>query len=166
MIPTVDFCSHKVTRLIAGANPLYGYSHFNLIMDAVYIEYFTDDRVVQLMLDCEKAGINSWHGNFADRAQRQYPMIRKAGCKMNFSDWEARPGSEFHRQSTRPGFPCRYLRSQSGCHRGGRRKRVAGGLLPGVLLLISIHWVFFFFCFRSWNFFASSSALLMSLVTR
>ena len=84
LVPTVDFCGHKVTRLIAAANPLYGYSHFNMIMDATYLEYFTDERVVQFMLNCEKAGINSWQGNFAARAQRQYPMIRDAGCKMNF----------------------------------------------------------------------------------
>ncbi len=84
LVPTVDFCGHKVTRLVAGANPLYGYSHFNMIMDATYLEYFTDERVVQFMLNCEKAGINSWQGNFAERARRQYPMIRDAGCKMNY----------------------------------------------------------------------------------
>lgn len=84
LVPTVDFCGHKVTRLLAGANPLYGYSHFNSIMDATYLEYYTDERVVQFMLNCQKAGINSWQGNFAASAQRQYPMIRDAGCKMNF----------------------------------------------------------------------------------
>ena len=83
-IPTVDFCGHKVSRLVAGANPLYGYSHFNMILDAAYLDYYTDERVVQFMLNCEKAGINSWQGNFAARAQRQYPMIRNAGCKLNF----------------------------------------------------------------------------------
>jgi hypothetical protein len=83
-VPTVDFCGHKVTRLVAGANPLYGYSHFNMIMDATYLEYFTDEGVVQFMLNCEKKGINSWQGNFAACAQRQYPMIRDAGCKMKF----------------------------------------------------------------------------------
>ncbi len=84
LLPTVDFCGHKVTRLLAGANPVYGYSHFNMIMDAAYLEYYTDERVVEFMLNCQKAGINSWQGNFAARAQRQYPMIRDAGCKMNF----------------------------------------------------------------------------------
>ncbi len=84
LLPTVDFCGHKVTRLLAGANPLYGYSHFNMIMDAAYLEYYTDERVVEFMLNCQKAGINSWQGNFAARAQRQYPKIRDAGCAMNF----------------------------------------------------------------------------------
>ena len=96
-VPTVDFCSHRVSRLVAGGNPLYGYSHFNMIMDAAYLEYYTDERVVQFMLNCEKAGINSWQENFCARAQRQYPMIRDAGCKMNFialSDpWDFNPGA-------------------------------------------------------------------------
>jgi hypothetical protein len=97
-VPVVDFCGHKVTRLIAGNNPLFGNSHFNMIMDATYLEYFTDKRVVEFMLNCQKAGINTWQGNFSARAQRQYPMIRDGGCKLNFialSDpWDFNKGAK------------------------------------------------------------------------
>jgi len=29
LLPTVMIGSHRVTRLIVGSNPIYGYSHFN-----------------------------------------------------------------------------------------------------------------------------------------
>jgi len=84
LLPTIELGGQKITRLIAGGNTLYGYSHFNMILDQHYLDYFTDERVVQFLLDCEKAGINAWQSNYRDRAQRQYPKIRDAGCKMNW----------------------------------------------------------------------------------
>jgi len=96
LLPTVPFPGgQRVTRLIAGGNPLYGYSHFNVILDRVMIDYFTDEQVVKFLLDCEKAGLNTWQSNYKDRTRRQYPKIREAGCKMNWlclSDpWHVNP---------------------------------------------------------------------------
>jgi hypothetical protein len=83
-LPTIAFGSHRVTRLIAGGNPLFGYSHFNRLLDDLMREYFTDQQVVRFLLACEKAGINTWQSNYRDAARRQFPMIREAGCKMNW----------------------------------------------------------------------------------
>jgi hypothetical protein len=43
-LPTVALGPHRVTRLIAGSNPLYGYSHFNRLLNQLMAEYFTDER--------------------------------------------------------------------------------------------------------------------------
>jgi len=83
-LASVPFFTHRITRLIAGGNPLYGYSHFNRQLDLAMVEYFTDERVVEFLLNCQKAGINTWQSNFKDRSRRQYPKIREAGCKMNW----------------------------------------------------------------------------------
>ena len=40
--------SHRVTRLIVGSNPIYGYSHFNQQYDLHMLEWFTDERIVKL----------------------------------------------------------------------------------------------------------------------
>jgi len=48
------------------------------------LEYFTDQQVVKFMLACEEAGINTWQSNYRASPQRQIPMIREAGCKMNW----------------------------------------------------------------------------------
>ncbi len=83
-LPTVPLGPFRVTRLIVGGNPIYGYSHFNRLFDQHMLEYFTDERVVQLLLDCERAGINTWQSSFHDRFQRHHPKMREAGCKIQW----------------------------------------------------------------------------------
>lgn len=84
VLPTVPLGSHQVTRLISGATPLYGYSHFNGLLDNLMRQYFTDEQVVKYLLACEKAGINTWQGGYGGPAERQIPKIREAGCTMNW----------------------------------------------------------------------------------
>ena len=84
LLPTVMIGSHRVTRLIVGSNPIYGYSHFNQQYDQHMREWFTDERIVKLLLDCEKAGINTWQFSFNYNQKRQVPKIRAAGCKLQF----------------------------------------------------------------------------------
>lgn len=83
-LPTVPLGSHQVTRLIVGSNPIYGYSHFNRQYDQHMREWFTDERIVKLLVDCEKAGINTWQASFNYDMKRQFPKIRGAGCKIQF----------------------------------------------------------------------------------
>ena len=83
-LPMVSLGSHRVTRLIVGSNPIYGYSHFNRQYDQHMREWFTDERVVKLLMDCEKAGINTWQASFNWDMKRQFPKIRGAGCNIQF----------------------------------------------------------------------------------
>jgi len=83
-LPTVALGSHRVTRLISGGNPLIGASHFNKLLSDLMREYFTDQQVVKYLLACEKAGINTWQCSYPEAVQRQFPMIRDAGCKMHW----------------------------------------------------------------------------------
>src|SRR5512133_1979300 len=34
LLPLVSFGKHKITRLVAGANPIYAYYHFNYVFSA------------------------------------------------------------------------------------------------------------------------------------
>ena len=83
-LPMVNLGSHRVSRLIVGSNPIYGYSHFNRQYDQHMREWFTDERVVKLLTDCEKAGINTWQASFNWEMKRQFPKIRGAGCNIQF----------------------------------------------------------------------------------
>lgn len=98
-LPTVPFGPHRITRLITGGNPLYGYSHFNRQYDLHMLEYFTDERVIQYLLDCEKAGINTWQSSYHDRTARQYPKVREAGCKIQWiclaAPWDVNQAREW-----------------------------------------------------------------------
>ncbi len=84
LLPSVAFGPHRVTRLIVGSNPIYGYSHFNKLYDQHMLEWFTDERIVKLLVDCEKAGINTWQASFNWNMRRQFPKIRGAGCQIQF----------------------------------------------------------------------------------
>ncbi len=83
-LPTVALGKHQVTRFIVGSNPLYGYSHFNRQYDQHMLEWFTDDRIVALLLACEKAGIDTWQASYNASMSRQFPKLRDAGCKIQF----------------------------------------------------------------------------------
>jgi hypothetical protein len=85
-LPTVTIAGRQVSRLISGGNPLFGYSHFNGILDRHMREYFTEEQVAAYMLACEKAGITAWQSNYPSPLERFYPRIRDAGCKL---DWFA-----------------------------------------------------------------------------
>lgn len=84
LLPTVKLGPHHVTRMIVGSNPIYGYSHFNKLYDQHMLEWFTDERIVKLLLDCERAGINTWQASFNYNMERQFPKLRAAGSKIQF----------------------------------------------------------------------------------
>lgn len=83
-LPMVTIAGRRVTRLIAGGNPLFGYSHMSGVLDQLMREYFTDQQVVKFMLACEKAGLNTWQSNYPTPLERQLPLIREAGCKLQW----------------------------------------------------------------------------------
>ncbi len=84
LLPTVALGPHRVSRLIVGSNPIYGYSHFNRLFDQHMLEWFTDQRIVEFLLACEKAGINTWQASYNTRMTAEFPMIRAAGCRIQF----------------------------------------------------------------------------------
>jgi len=84
LLPTVALGPHQVTRMIVGSNPIYGYSHFNRQYDLHMLDWFTDERIVKFLLDCERAGINTWQASYNERMPRQFPKIRAGGCKIQW----------------------------------------------------------------------------------
>lgn len=83
-LPTVKFGQREVTRLICGANPFYGYSHFNWLLDAHMREWMTTERIVETLGRCESHGINTWQVHYSERSMADLKTYRAAGGKMNF----------------------------------------------------------------------------------
>jgi hypothetical protein len=100
-LPMVHLGPHLVSRLIVGANPVYGYSHFNRLFDQHMSEWFTDERLVELLLACEKRGINTWQASYNERMADQFPKIRSAGCTIQ---WICLAAS-WHLDTRYPGTP-------------------------------------------------------------
>ena len=84
LLPQVNLGSHRVSRLIVGSNPMFGYSHVNRQYDQHMREWYTDERIVGVLQDCEKAGINTWQASFNWDMKRIFPKLRGAGCNIQF----------------------------------------------------------------------------------
>ncbi len=59
MLPSVDFCGLKVTRLVIGANPFGGFSHQDKQRDEEMLAYYTSDRIKETWKRAEASGINT-----------------------------------------------------------------------------------------------------------
>ena len=55
MLPTVDLCGQRVTRLICGGNPLSGYSHVSGELDREMIEYYDMPHIQALLANLSEA---------------------------------------------------------------------------------------------------------------
>lgn len=63
MLPIVDFCGIRLTRLLIGANPFGGFSHQNQARDQAMREYHTPERILETWERAWKAGINTFVSN-------------------------------------------------------------------------------------------------------
>ena len=83
-LPTIRLGDHHVTRLIAGSNPISGYSYMGPIMDQHMTEYFTDKRIVDFLWSCERAGINTHQFGSPERMASILRTLRERGSMMKF----------------------------------------------------------------------------------
>src|ERR1035438_5948169 len=73
--------------MVIGSNPLYGYSHFNSMLDNCMREYFTPEQKMRLLFHAEEMGINTWQMHYNDQPAGACPVddfkrYRAAGGKM------------------------------------------------------------------------------------
>lgn len=81
-LPTVPFGKYKLSRLIAGANTIYGYSHFNYLYSAHMGEYHTTERVLSFLHELERAGVNTWQASWSERLETDWLKYKDQGGKL------------------------------------------------------------------------------------
>jgi hypothetical protein len=96
-LPAVKFGGRDITRLVCGANPLYGYSHFNGLLNAHMKEWMTPERVLETLRACERNGINTWQVHYSAESMADLKKYRETGGKMNIfilsmAEMHKRPG--------------------------------------------------------------------------
>lgn len=82
LLPLARFGKYKITRLIAGANPIYGYSHFNYVYSAHMGEYHTTERVLSFLKELERAGVNTWQASWSERLETDWLRYKEMGGKL------------------------------------------------------------------------------------
>ncbi|MHC4569530.1 MAG: hypothetical protein ACYTE3_27710, partial [Planctomycetota bacterium] len=83
-LPAIRLGKHPVSRLVVGSNPISGYSYMGPIMDRHMREYFTDERIVEFLSDCQREGINTHQFSRPERMGPLIRILRQRGSKMNF----------------------------------------------------------------------------------
>jgi hypothetical protein len=83
-LPTIPLGSHKVTRLIAGYNPIGGYSHSVPKLSALMRDWFTPARTLDYVRRCEANGINTWQASIDPRVFDALRAAWDSGSKMQW----------------------------------------------------------------------------------
>jgi hypothetical protein len=96
LLPTIKLGKHDVTRLIIGANPIYGYSHFNRLLNQHQTDWHTPERVMALLKRSEQAGLNCWQNSYSERTLQDLDRYRAEGGTMHWlclgkPDWDQHP---------------------------------------------------------------------------
>jgi hypothetical protein len=61
LVPKMTFGRFDISRLICGCNCFYGYAHFNRTLGTVMREYYTPERVCDVLHQCNRFGINAFN---------------------------------------------------------------------------------------------------------
>ncbi|MDP2997459.1 MAG: hypothetical protein Q8N47_08225 [Bryobacterales bacterium] len=82
---------HEFSRLMVGGNPVSGNSHQPGTLDRQMRDYFSAEKVKQLLGACEQAGINTWQSRGDRHIMRLLNEYRLEGGKIQ---WVAQTASE------------------------------------------------------------------------
>jgi hypothetical protein len=82
-VPKMKFGKYEISRLIVGCNPLYGFAHFNGTLGTIMREYYTAERVCEVLHQCNRFGINTYNYVNTGRASQDLQRFIAEGGKMN-----------------------------------------------------------------------------------
>ncbi len=82
-VPRMKFGGAEISRMVLGVNPFYGYAHYNNNFGTVMKEWYTQDRVCDIMHQCNRYGINAFNYVHMDRAPLDWARFQAEGGKMH-----------------------------------------------------------------------------------
>jgi len=78
-MPTVRLGDHEVSRLIVGASPVLGFSYMGGLMARFMVDYYTPERIQDLLVRCLDAGINAWQTSPHEKVEQALTTLRESG---------------------------------------------------------------------------------------
>ncbi len=89
-LPGIKLGKLEVSRLILGSNPFYGFDHGNpQASNKEMREYYTDDRIMQVMDEAARQGITAVWSPPYDNWTRLWKNYRRKGGKLRI--WIGQP---------------------------------------------------------------------------
>jgi hypothetical protein len=80
-VPKMKFGKAEIGRLVSGCNSFYGYAHFNPILGGIMKDYYSPERVCDVLHRCNQFGINALNYFPAPRAQSDLEAFQAQGGK-------------------------------------------------------------------------------------
>ena len=82
-VPRMKFGGVEIGRMVLGVNPFYGYSHFNNNFSTTMREWYTPEKVVEVMHRANRHGINAFNYVPVGRAPNDLERFQGEGGKMH-----------------------------------------------------------------------------------
>ena len=82
-IPKMKFGNVEIGRLVLGVNPLYGFAHYNRNFSSAMREWYTQDKVCEVMHRANSFGIDAFNYVNMGRAPQDWARFQAEGGKMH-----------------------------------------------------------------------------------
>lgn len=92
-LPTIRLGKFEVSRLIVGGNPFKGNSHLTQELDEQMREYYTPERMIEVLFRCEQEGMTTMQSRGDHEIMSMVEEYRRRGGKMHWicqtaSEWD------------------------------------------------------------------------------
>lgn len=82
-VPRMKFGNAEISRMVIGVNPMYGFAHYNMNFARSMAEWYTQDRVCEVLHRANKYGINAFNYVNMGRAPQDLACFRSQGGEMH-----------------------------------------------------------------------------------
>lgn len=82
-VPKMRFGGVEISRLVLGVNPFYGFAHYNNNFGTTMKEWYTQDKVCDVMHQANRFGINAFNYVHLDRGPQDWARFVAEGGRMH-----------------------------------------------------------------------------------
>jgi hypothetical protein len=82
-VPKMKFGKAEISRLVLGVNPLYGFAHYNRNFGSAMRDWYTQDKVCEVLHRANAFGINAFNYVNMGRAPQDLARFEAEGGKMH-----------------------------------------------------------------------------------
>lgn len=88
-LPSTRIGNLRISKVVCGTNPFFGYSHFTRARDLWMKEYFTDERIREVLERSNDLGVNAV---LSGNNERLFAILRELGKEGREIHWICTPG--------------------------------------------------------------------------
>jgi thiamine monophosphate synthase len=90
-VPRMKFGNAEISRMVIGVNPLYGFAHYNMNFSRTMAEWYTQERVCEVLHRANAYGINAFNYVRWKRSPEDWARFVAEGGKMHLIAQVAAP---------------------------------------------------------------------------